>query len=141
MKAQIEKTPLVQVTIKSAEWATYKDQWKNKQMPVFFLGWYPDYVDPDDYTVALRQTRRAPRAWASISPTRRGTTCSSRSRPRPRTSRAQGDLRKDPDDVDGRGPDGPHLPGQPVRLHKKNVTGVKIGPTLIFIYNQLKFTK
>ena len=50
VKAQMEKTPLVKVTLKSAEWAAYKQQWNNKQMPAFFLGWYPDYIDPDDYT-------------------------------------------------------------------------------------------
>ena len=55
-KAELEKTPLVKVTVKSAEWATYKQQWNKKQMAAFFLGWYPDYVDPDDYTAAFAQT-------------------------------------------------------------------------------------
>ena len=41
MKAQLEKTPLVKVTIKSAEWATYKQQWKNKQMPLLPPGLVP----------------------------------------------------------------------------------------------------
>ena len=35
LKAQLEKTPLVKVNIKSAEWATYKQQWDQKQMAVF----------------------------------------------------------------------------------------------------------
>ena len=35
LKAQLEKSSLVKVTIKSAEWATYKSQWKKKQMPVY----------------------------------------------------------------------------------------------------------
>ena len=56
LKAQFEKTPLVQVTIKSAEWATYKQQWHDKQMGVFLLGWYPDYVDADNYTAAFAGT-------------------------------------------------------------------------------------
>jgi len=46
----------MKVTIKSTEWATYKDQWRNKQMPVWLLGWYPDYIDPDNYTAAFAGT-------------------------------------------------------------------------------------
>ena len=46
----------MKVTIKSAEWATYKTQWKKKQMPVYLLGWYPDYIDPDDYTAVFTRT-------------------------------------------------------------------------------------
>jgi peptide/nickel transport system substrate-binding protein len=56
VKANLEKSPAMKVTIKSAEWATYRDQWSNKQMPVFFLGWYPDYIDPDNYTAAFAGT-------------------------------------------------------------------------------------
>ena len=56
LKAQLEKSSLVKVTLKSAEWATYKQQWDKKQMPAFFLGWYPDYIDPDDYTGVFAST-------------------------------------------------------------------------------------
>ena len=47
---------MVKVDLKSAEWGTYKDQWNKKEMPAFLLGWYPDYVDPDDYTAAFAST-------------------------------------------------------------------------------------
>ena len=56
LKAQLGKTKAVAVTVKSTEWATYKDQWKKKQMPIWFLGWYPDYIDPDNYTAAFAGT-------------------------------------------------------------------------------------
>src|SRR5208337_2005903 len=55
LKAQLEMTPLLKVNLKSAEWATYKQQWNKKQMPTFLLGWYPDYMDPDDYTAPFAQ--------------------------------------------------------------------------------------
>ena len=44
------------VTVKSAEWATYKENWHNQLMPVYLLGWYPDYIDPDNYTAAFAGT-------------------------------------------------------------------------------------
>jgi peptide/nickel transport system substrate-binding protein len=56
LKAQLEATGLMQVDVKSAEWATYKDNWRNKQMPAYLLGWYPDYIDPDNYTAAFAGT-------------------------------------------------------------------------------------
>jgi len=43
MKNEFEQTPLIKVTIKSAEWATYNAQTDKKQMAAFLLGWYPDY--------------------------------------------------------------------------------------------------
>jgi peptide/nickel transport system substrate-binding protein len=33
-----------------AEWATYTDYMTEGTMPFFTLGWYPDYLDPDNYT-------------------------------------------------------------------------------------------
>ena len=56
LKAQFEATGVMEVTVKSAEWATYKDNWRNQVMPVYLLGWYPDYLDPDNYTAAFAGT-------------------------------------------------------------------------------------
>jgi peptide/nickel transport system substrate-binding protein len=56
LKDQLEATKMMKVSVKSAEWATYRDQWKNKQMPTYLLGWYPDYIDPDNYTAAFAGT-------------------------------------------------------------------------------------
>ncbi len=46
---QWEKTGLVKVTIKSAEWSTYVSYIRKGQLQAYLLGWYPDYLDPDDY--------------------------------------------------------------------------------------------
>ncbi|RDE15022.1 MAG: hypothetical protein C4K48_04920 [Candidatus Thorarchaeota archaeon] len=31
------------------EWSAYLDQIRLRQMPIFFVGWAPDYADPDNY--------------------------------------------------------------------------------------------
>ena len=31
------------------QWASYLFQLRNRQLPIFFLGWAPDYADPDNY--------------------------------------------------------------------------------------------
>ncbi len=56
LKNQLEATGVMKVDVKSAEWATYRDNWKNKVMPAYLLGWYPDYIDPDNYTAAFAGT-------------------------------------------------------------------------------------
>ncbi|MGD9280122.1 MAG: ABC transporter substrate-binding protein [Desulfobacterales bacterium] len=56
LKNQLEATGVMKVNVKSAEWAAYRDNWSNKVMPVWLLGWYPDYIDPDNYTSAFAGT-------------------------------------------------------------------------------------
>ncbi|UCG06340.1 MAG: hypothetical protein JSV83_20915 [Desulfobacterales bacterium] len=56
LKNQFEATGIMKVNVKSAEWAAYRDNWANKVMPVWLLGWYPDYIDPDNYTSAFAGT-------------------------------------------------------------------------------------
>lgn len=48
----LEETGSFEVTLESSEWAQYTaNAWPGEdgQYPVFLLGWYPDYLDPDDY--------------------------------------------------------------------------------------------
>jgi len=56
LKAQFEATGVMEVSVKAAEWATYKENWGNQLMPVYLLGWYPDYIDPDNYTSSFAGT-------------------------------------------------------------------------------------
>jgi len=37
------------INVQALEWANYLYQVRNKQLPIFFLGWAPDYADPDNY--------------------------------------------------------------------------------------------
>jgi len=50
LKEQLEKTGMIEVELKSAEWSTYVDYARKSAMMASLFGWYPDYLDPDDYT-------------------------------------------------------------------------------------------
>jgi len=140
MKAQLEKTPLVKANLKSAEWATYKTQWKNKQMPAFLLGWYPDYTDPDDYTAVFAGTTGSAgmginfsdKAWDELFTKEQGTTKDSE-----RKALFQKIQKMWTDEC----MTVPIFQGNLYIFAKKNVTGVKVGPTLIFNFDQLRFVK
>jgi len=41
---------MIEVELKSAEWSTYVDYARKGMMMGSLFGWYPDYLDPDDYT-------------------------------------------------------------------------------------------
>jgi peptide/nickel transport system substrate-binding protein len=45
----LEATKRFTVKIRNVEWAEYGKKRKAGEMPVFLMGWYPDYLDPDDY--------------------------------------------------------------------------------------------
>ncbi len=49
IKEQLEATGVIEVDLKNSEWATYVDQLRNGQMMLCLLGWYPDYIDPDNF--------------------------------------------------------------------------------------------
>ncbi len=48
-QSDLEASGVISVTLKTATWADYKKCRDNATMPVYVYGWYPDYVDPDDY--------------------------------------------------------------------------------------------
>lgn len=45
----IESTGRFKVKISNVEWAEYGKKRRAGEMPVFLMGWYPDYLDEDDY--------------------------------------------------------------------------------------------
>ncbi|MBW3561082.1 MAG: hypothetical protein KY437_01140 [Actinobacteria bacterium] len=52
IERSLEETGLFNVTLQSTEWAQFTQQaWPGEtaQYPAFLLGWYPDYLDADDY--------------------------------------------------------------------------------------------
>ena len=134
VKVQLEKTSLIKVTLKNAEWATYKTQWKNKQMGVFFLGWYPDYIDPDNYTAAFAGTSGSigmgiffsSKEWDALFEKEQTSI----------DAKVRADVfakvqKMWTDEV----PTVPLFQGNLNIFTQKNVSGVKIGPTLIFNYD------
>ncbi len=139
LKNQFEASGMIKVTLKSAEWATYKDQWNNKQMPIFLLGWYPDYVDPDDYTAAFAQTAGSKGMGIFFSnPTWDKMFAEEQASPSQQVrdqifTKIQ---QMWTDEV----PTVPIFQGNLYIFTKPNVKGVNIGPTLIFNYDQLYFS-
>jgi peptide/nickel transport system substrate-binding protein len=140
MKVQLEKTALVRVNLKSAEWATYKTQWKEKQMPAYLLGWYPDYVDPDNYTAAFAGTSGSKgmgiffsqKVWDDLFTQEQTNT---------KESVRKAVFEKIQKMWTDENPTVPIFQGDLYVFTKKNVSGVKIGPPLIFNYDQLKLAK
>lgn len=50
IKQALEKTGVIQVTLSSQPWPNYKASTGADQLQAYLYGWYPDYVDPYDYT-------------------------------------------------------------------------------------------
>jgi len=48
-KEALEASGVMTVTLDSADWAGYKTNRDSEIMDAYIYGWYPDYVDPDDY--------------------------------------------------------------------------------------------
>ena len=57
LKEQLEATGMIEVELKSAEWSTYVDYARKGAMMASLFGWYPDYIDPDDYTTPFLKSR------------------------------------------------------------------------------------
>ncbi|MDH5438595.1 MAG: ABC transporter substrate-binding protein [Candidatus Bathyarchaeota archaeon] len=48
-KSSLEASDVIDVTLKSADWPSYRLNRNTGIMEVFIYGWYPDYIDPDNY--------------------------------------------------------------------------------------------
>ncbi|MFR9750783.1 ABC transporter substrate-binding protein [Nocardia sp. 004] len=49
IKSQLEATGLFRVNLQSTEWVTYQKERVQDTYPLYQLGWYPDFPDPDSY--------------------------------------------------------------------------------------------
>jgi len=56
IKRSLEQGNTFNVSLQSAEWATYSKT-LGTQYPVFQLGWYPDYVDPENYLLPFYHSK------------------------------------------------------------------------------------
>ncbi|MEJ2166016.1 MAG: ABC transporter substrate-binding protein [Desulfobacterales bacterium] len=133
LKAQFEATGVMEVSVKSAEWSTYKENWGNQLMPVYLLGWYPDYIDPDNYTAAFAGTAGSRGNGIYFSD--------------PKWDAMFVDEQKDPSEA-GRAaifkkiqqmwteevPTAPIFQGSLYLFAQKDINGIMISPTLQFIY-------
>ncbi|MGA3405318.1 MAG: ABC transporter substrate-binding protein [Candidatus Bathyarchaeia archaeon] len=51
IKQAVEKTGMIQITLANEPWPNYKASTRADQLQAYIYGWYPDYVDPLDYTL------------------------------------------------------------------------------------------
>ena len=60
IKEQIEETGLVQVNLHSQNWAEYVNSFVAGELPVFMLGWFPDFADPDNWLTPFASCLQSP---------------------------------------------------------------------------------
>jgi peptide/nickel transport system substrate-binding protein len=53
IKRQLEADGLFKVTLKSSAWTQYQEAALTDKYPVFQFGWFPDYIDADNYTYSF----------------------------------------------------------------------------------------
>lgn len=56
IKDQWERTGLVEVSVQGLEWSTYLERTRNEELAVTLYGWYPDYLDPDNFLYPFLHT-------------------------------------------------------------------------------------
>jgi len=49
LKASLEASGVITVNLDGLDWPGYRSARQNEAMEAFIMGWYPDYIDPDDY--------------------------------------------------------------------------------------------
>ncbi len=49
LQDSLQKSGVITVNLQPADWASYKQARSANSMPAYIMGWYPDYIDPDDY--------------------------------------------------------------------------------------------
>ena len=49
LQDSLQKSGLITVNLEGRDWAAYRTARQEEIMPAYILGWYPDYIDPDDY--------------------------------------------------------------------------------------------
>lgn len=59
IKTSIEKTGMVIINLKSEQWSAYRGDLAKGNFEFYLLGWYPDYLDADDYAAPFFGTSGA----------------------------------------------------------------------------------
>jgi len=56
IKDSLEASGVISVTLQSLDWAGYRNARTAETMQAYIMGWYPDYIDPDDYIYPFVQS-------------------------------------------------------------------------------------
>ncbi|HOV47662.1 MAG TPA: ABC transporter substrate-binding protein [Anaerolineae bacterium] len=61
IKEQLEETGMIKVTLNTQNWAEYVDSFvAGDAFPVFILGWFPDFADPDNWVRPFASCLQSP---------------------------------------------------------------------------------
>jgi len=60
MKEQLEETGLIEVNLLSQNWAEYVDSFVAGELPMFILGWFPDFADPENWLSPFASCLQSP---------------------------------------------------------------------------------
>lgn len=60
IKEQIEETGVMKVELKSMNWAEYVNGFFAGELPVFMLGWFPDFADPETWLSPFASCLQSP---------------------------------------------------------------------------------
>jgi peptide/nickel transport system substrate-binding protein len=133
LKEQWESTGMISVNIRSAEWSTYTKQASQGAMMISLFGWYPDYLDPDDYLTPFLSSEANTWTGSHYNNTTVNnllTSAQSLTDINQRTQIYQNVQRILAEDV----PFIPLVQGQLTIVTKKGISGVILGPDMIFRY-------
>lgn len=56
LESSLEASGVISVSLEGRDWAAYKVARSNEIMQAYIYGWYPDYIDPDDYIYPFVQS-------------------------------------------------------------------------------------
>jgi peptide/nickel transport system substrate-binding protein len=56
LKSSLEASGVISVSLEGRDWAAYKVARSQEIMQGYVYGWYPDYIDPDDYIYPFLQS-------------------------------------------------------------------------------------
>jgi peptide/nickel transport system substrate-binding protein len=56
LKSSLEASGVISVSLEARDWAAYKVARSQEIMQAYIYGWYPDYIDPDDYIYPFVQS-------------------------------------------------------------------------------------
>lgn len=57
IESSLEASGVISVNLEHADWPSYKSHRDNEDMEAYIYGWYPDYIDPDDYIQPFLDSR------------------------------------------------------------------------------------
>ncbi len=60
IKEQVEETGMAVVNLQSMNWAEYVDGFVAGDLPLFMLGWFPDFTDPDTWLTPFASCVQSP---------------------------------------------------------------------------------